>query len=110
MSPGENMMERSNKQKSHVEQLESAGAPLLEGDHVGALSRSLADSYSNLIEALESGVEDTDMEFVTSRLLYDESKRKERLSNAEKGMISVKAKSKSGVKRVSLQLPRVMGK
>ena len=70
------MMERSNKQKSHAEQLESAGAPLLEGDHVAALSCSLADSYSNLIEALESRVEDIDMEFVTSRLLYDESKRK----------------------------------
>ena len=47
--------------------------------------------------ALESRVEDLNMEFVTARLLHKESKRNKSLANSmenpEKAMISVKAKA-----------------
>ena len=91
MSPTDNMMEHINKLRSLAEQLESVGAPVSEDDQVATLLCSLPESYSNLIVALESRIEDLNMEFVTARLLHEESKTNESLAteSLEKAMFSV---------------------
>eukprot|EP00794_Sanderia_malayensis_P009440 gene9440-10426_t len=105
MNFGDNMMEHVNKLKSLAEQFESVGAPISEDDQVATLLCSLAESYSNLIVALESRVEDLNVEFVTARLLHEERKRSESSTSStesfEKAMLSVSAKPKSCDQRIA---------
>ena len=83
MADGENMVGHINKVKTMAEQLEAIGAPVKEDDIVMTLLSSLPQSYSNLIIALETRSDNLTLEFVTARLLHEESRRKETSSQKE---------------------------
>ena len=68
------MLEHINRMKSLAGQLEAVGAAVTEDDQAATLLCSLPDSYSNLIIALESRVEDLTMDFFVARLLHEEQK------------------------------------
>ncbi|KAF0726653.1 hypothetical protein Ae201684_015153 [Aphanomyces euteiches] len=77
MAEGTDMMHHLNDLKTLSEQLEAVGAPVSEEDLVITLLCSLPESYDVLITALESRSDALTWGFVTSRLLHEETKRKE---------------------------------
>ena len=78
MEEGDDVLERINKIKTMVEQLDAVGAPVSEDDLVMiTLLASLSESYGFLITSLESSANSLSWEIVTSRLLHEDLKRKE---------------------------------
>jgi len=73
---GESMQEHINRIVGLTQQLASIGAPVPDEDIAITLLCSLPDSYDNLIVALESRAEALTAEFVTARLLQEETRRK----------------------------------
>ena len=91
------MLEHINWMKSLVGWLESVGEAVTEDGPVPTLLCGLLDSYSNLIIALESRVEDLTMDFLAARLLHKEQKWKGDIAlrdTTEKAMVSFKEKPK----------------
>jgi gag-polypeptide of LTR copia-type len=72
----ESMQEHINNATILAEQLDAIGAPVTDEDIAMTLLSSLPESYENLIVALESKTE-ISAEFVRSRLLQEEARRKE---------------------------------
>uniref|UniRef100_A0AAV1U7L6 CCHC-type domain-containing protein n=1 Tax=Peronospora matthiolae TaxID=2874970 RepID=A0AAV1U7L6_9STRA len=77
MDEGDDVLEHINKLKTLAEQLDAVGAPVSEDDLVITLLGSLSESYQFLITALESRADSLSWEFVTSRLMHVDTKRKE---------------------------------
>ena len=78
MAGGEAVLEYVNRVKELAGQLEAINAGLEEEDVVMTLLCGLPESYNSLITSLESRNEDElSLEFVTARLLHEETKRKE---------------------------------
>ena len=78
MGEGDDVLEHINKLKTLAEQLDAVGAPVSEDDLVITLLASLSESYQFLITALESRADSLRWELVTSRLLHEDLKRKEK--------------------------------
>ena len=78
MEEGDDVLEHINKIKTLAEQLDAVGAPVSEDDLVITLLASLSESYGFLITALESRADSLSWEFVTSRLMHEDLKRKEK--------------------------------
>ena len=86
MEEGDDVLEHINKIKTLAEQLDAVGAPVSEDDLVITLLASLSESYGFLITALKSRADSLSWEFVTSRLLHEDLKRKEQgVEGAAKG-------------------------
>ena len=77
MEENDDLLKHINKIKTLAEQLDAVGAPVSEDDLVITLLASLSESYGFLITALESRADSLSWEFVTSRLLHEDLKRKE---------------------------------
>ena len=78
MEDGVGMLAHINNVKALADQLKIIGAEIKEEDVVMTLLNSLNDDYAGLITALENKKpEELTLNFVTGRLLYEETKRKE---------------------------------
>ena len=78
MGEGDDVLEHINKFKTLAEQLDAVGAPVSEDDLVITLLASLSVSYQFLITALESRSDSLTWDFVTSLLMLEDLKRKEK--------------------------------
>ena len=104
------MMEHISRVKDLADQLAAIDAPVSEDDVVTTLLSSLPPSYDNLIIALESRADDLTVEFVTARLLHEESKRVQgKESGGVKGARG-KEEGSSGEKGESALFARGRGK
>ena len=77
MEEGGSMAGHINKIKMMAQQLEAIGAPASEDDIVTTLLYSLPESFEQLIVSLESRADSLDLEFLTARLLNEETQRSE---------------------------------
>ena len=82
MNEGGDMITHINALRTLGEQLGAIGAGVSEDDMVITLLGSLPESYQYLIIALESRADTLSWDFVTSRLLHEESKKKELENNS----------------------------
>ncbi|CEG35815.1 uncharacterized protein PHALS_00145 [Plasmopara halstedii] len=88
MSEGDDVLEHIDKIKKLAELFGAVGAPVSEDNLDTAFLRSLSDSYSFLMMALESRADSLAWELMTSRLLHEDVKRKEQgggIEEAEHG-------------------------
>ncbi|GMF66431.1 unnamed protein product [Phytophthora lilii] len=83
MEKGDDVLEHINKIKTLAEQLDAVNAPVSEDDLVITLLASLSESYQFLITALESRANSLTWELVTTRLLHEDMKRKEKGGGAD---------------------------
>ena len=74
-----------NKIKMMAQQLEAIGAPASEADTVTTLLYSLPESFEQLIISLESRADSLDLEFLTARLLNEETRRRDGKTAARPG-------------------------
>ena len=78
MGEGDHVLEHINRLNTLAEQLDTVGGPVSEDDLVITLLACLSESYQFLITALESRADSLTWELVTSRLLHEDMKRKEK--------------------------------
>ncbi|TPX52537.1 DNA-directed DNA polymerase [Powellomyces hirtus] len=77
MEDGDGMLEHINKVKMMAHQLEVIGAKVDSEGIVTTLLYSLPESFGSLIVSLESRADDLTLEFLTTRLLHEETRRSE---------------------------------
>ena len=93
MEEGTDILEHINKVKSLADQLLVLEVPLRGEDVVMTLLDSLPPSFDYLITALETRpFKELTMEFVTARLVHEESKRKEEPHGNDLAMVSRQGK------------------
>ena len=84
MQEGDCMLEHINKVKSLADQLLCLDVPMHDEDIVMTLLDSLPPSYDHLIVALETRpMKELTVEFITSRLMHEVTKRKEKEPQGE---------------------------
>lgn len=101
MEEGGDMLDHINKVKSLADQLTCLDVGVKDEDVVMTLLESLPPSYEHLITALETRpVKELTVEFITSRLMHEVSKRKEREPQGEDAaMVSRQDKKVSSTPR-----------
>ena len=77
MTAGSSILEHITKVKTLADKLAAIGAPVQEDDFVVTLLSSLPETYDNLVTSLESRADKLTIEFITARLLHEESRRTE---------------------------------
>ncbi len=94
MQEGEDLLDHINKVKALADQLACLEVPVRDEDVVMTLLESLPPSYEYLITALETlPMQDLTMEFVTTRLIHEVSKRREKEPQGEDAaMVSMQGK------------------
>jgi len=95
MNEGDSMQEHINKHKMLVQDLAAIGSTVPEERQVMELVLSLPPSYDSLVNSLQLVQEGLTMKLLTSQLLLEEQKRKER-NTGDSGMAMYSAKSKVG--------------
>ncbi|CEG42923.1 retrotransposon ty1-copia subclass [Plasmopara halstedii] len=83
MEEEEAVLEHINKIETLAKQLNAVGAPVSKDGLIITLLASLNEWYAVLITALESRADSLSWEFVTSRLLHEDLKRKEQGSGVD---------------------------
>ena len=78
---GDSVQEHINKQKMLVQDLAAIGSHVPEDRQVMELILSLPPSYDSLVNSLQSVQEGLAMKLLTTQLLLEEQKRKERNAN-----------------------------
>ena len=76
MEEGDDVLEHTTKIKTLAEQLDSVGETFSEDDLVITLLASLSESYGFIITALESSAYLLSWDFVMSKMLHKDFKRK----------------------------------
>jgi len=93
MNEGDSMQEHINKHKVLVQDLAAIGNPVPEERQVMELILSLPPSYDSLVNSLQLVQEGLTMKLLTSQLLLEEQKRKERdIGESSAAMYSAKSK------------------
>jgi hypothetical protein len=96
MTEGTSMMDHIAKVRTLAEKLEAIGAAVHEDDVVMTLLSSLPESFSNLITSLESRADSLSLEFVTSRLVHEEARRREVTSSKEESAFLIENNGRKG--------------
>ena len=101
MEENDDMLAHINKVNALVDQLNGANVAITDGDIVMTLLESLLASYEYLIIAMESRpIQEVTLNFVTSRLLHELSRRKENETRGDSAGLLAK-QLKSGATRSS---------
>jgi hypothetical protein len=96
MEEEDDMLAHINKVKALADQLNGADVTISDGDVVMTLLESLPPSYEYLIVAMESRpISELTLDYVTSRLLHELSRRKENESRGDSAALMAK-QSKNG--------------
>ncbi len=96
MEEEDDMLAHINKVKALADQLNGADVTISDGDIVMTLLESLPPSYEYLIVAMESRpISELTLDYVTSRLLHELSRRKENESRGDSAALIAK-QSKNG--------------
>lgn len=96
MEENDDMLAHINKVKALADQLNGADVNITDGDIVMTLLESLPPSYEYLIVAMESRpIAELTLDYVTSRLLHELSRRKENETRGDSAALMAK-QSKSG--------------
>ena len=103
MEEGEKMLDHINKVKVMAQQLEAIGAQVNDEDLVTTVLYSLPQSFDQLIISLEARADDLDMEFLTARLLHEETRRGQK---GEDGGVAGKAFNANGIARRQQRGPK----
>jgi len=93
MNEGDSIQEHINKHRLLVQDLAAIGSPVPEERQVMELILSLPPSYDSLVNSLQLVQEGLTMKLLTSQLLLEEQKRKER-NIGESGAAMYSAKSR----------------
>ncbi|TPX52461.1 hypothetical protein PhCBS80983_g06478 [Powellomyces hirtus] len=81
---GDGMLEHINKVKMTAQQLEAIGAKVDNENIITTLLYSLLESFESLIVSLESRADDLTLEFLTARLLHEETRCSEGQDGGER--------------------------
>ena len=96
MEDENDMLAHINKVKALADQFNGADVAIFDGDIVMTLLESLPPSYESLIVAMETRpIQELTLDYVTSRLLHELSRRKENESRGDNVVFYVK-QSKGG--------------
>ena len=88
MQESDDMLTHINAMNTLSQQLEAVGAEVSEDDLVITILASLPKQYETLITALETRPEKLTLEFITARLLHEESKFKEQQKSDTSAYVS----------------------
>ena len=98
----DDMLAHINKVKALADQLNDADMAIFDGDIVMMLLESLPPSYEYLIVAMEiRPIQELTLDYVTSRLLHELSRRKENESRGDNAAFYVKQSKGGSSKSVS---------
>ena len=103
MEEDDDMLAHINKVKALADELNGADVAINNGDIVVTLLESLPSSYEYLMIAMErSPIQELTLDYLTSRLLYELSRRKENESRGETSALLAK-QSRGGASRSSTE-------